>query len=304
MHRLTSKPASALLESPSPAKTFDPGVATSCGTLMWVGSRFSYETSEPYRYCESKVAQIAYRPTIEDALARPASAVSQILIYRERWQVQVDTLAAQLAAAYPQARVSEMFGSLWEGQRREPGSAAGYPRFYWYRWNQVLPTWISNGLSNPDPMSRPIGLPHCSVAIMAGTFAAADPLMEIATSAGAAAVWCRGNSGLTARNVTVVWWDDSVAKEAPAQIWRARIAAVAQHARVRPHQIWLTRAPRVHDYRQARGAGVDMILSKPYQIDVLTSTLQGRCIERSAQTKEPQCLRMTDATSGRFKSAA
>lgn len=242
------------------------------GTFMWVGDRLSPEAIDVYQYCEANAPQLAYRGCMEDAIARPGSDVSQILINRSDRRSSFDSRLYQLANAYPKATLIEMFGSMWEGHIYQREIPLKTQQFYWHRWNQVLPPIF--GCMYPA-RSASTALPNQSVAIIASNFSEAEPLMDLASSVGAVSFWCRSPKLMTARNFSVVWWDDSAAQAASEMVWRERIVAVETNSCVRPQHVWLANAPRVHQYFRARAAGIDVVFSKPQRIEALVSTLIG-----------------------------
>jgi hypothetical protein len=140
----------------------------------------------------------------------------------------------------------------------------------WQHWNEVLPEWL--GIERPS-RSR------CrTVAVVASTLAAAEPLLELAESVGATAVWCRQPSRQGVRNVDAVWWDDSAAQPASEHDWRDRIEAFAgsgHRAQKGPpvQHAWVANSPTLQQARQARAAGVEFLVSKPHRIDSLLGML-------------------------------
>tara|TARA_R110002049_G_scaffold72490_1_gene186976 strand:- start:70318 stop:71259 length:942 start_codon:yes stop_codon:yes gene_type:complete len=264
--------------------------ASTPGTLLWVGDRLSPEVSDIYRYCEACAPQLAFRGEMEDAIARPATDVTHLVINRSDRNPSFESQLARIACAYPAVTLIEMFGSAWEGHVYHREISIKTQQFYWHRWNQVLPPLL--GLSGFDVHADRMTLPHRSVAIMAANYSDAEPLMDLATSAGAVSVWCRSPQLMTARNCSVIWWDDSVARPASEKEWRQRMNVVEKNSCVRPQHVWLANAPRVHQYLRARSAGVDVVFSKPHRIEPLISTLVGYRTDLGAR---PRPLTINDS---------
>ena len=244
------------------------------GTLMWIGDRSTDQARDAYDYCESNSPQIAYRATMQDAIARPASHVRQILIYRPECDGFSAQEQANLTAVFPDAYPIEMISSLGEGQGRSPGTGLLIEAFYWHRWNQVLPEWLAPKISEPtaEPVTSDCS-PRTSLAVVAANHATAETLMDIASSVDAVSIWCRNAKSLTARNFSVVWWDDSVAAAASSPAWRLRIAEFEKHSTIPSRHVWLANAPRSADCRQANAGGIETVISKPYRIGALLATL-------------------------------
>ena len=251
------------------------------GTFLWIGDRDSRESNEVYRYCESVAPQIAYRADMDEAISRPASDVTHLLVHCDDTSIVSQSQRDRLAASYPNAVRVEMFGSIWEGGVHRGQSPCGTQPFYWHRWNQVLPRLLERDGAGETTAKRTA---NRSVLIIAATFSDADPLMDLASSADAVSVWCRSPQSMKARNFGVVWWDDSVARSVSQHQWRRRIASAERRSSIRPQHVWLAGAPRLQHYHEARNAGIDVVLSKPYRIDSLVSTLTSHRTDLSARS--------------------
>ena len=236
-------------------------------TLMWIGPREECEFRAAYAYCETRASQIAWRANIDSALARPALGVAYVVLTRQQRQaVSLDSLQV-LRSTYPSATFIELMGSLCAGERPRPLDGCFDDSFYWHQANQRLGQWIAGGEHEPQFDNAN------SVAVVAETIDIADPLMELATSVGAAAVWCRRPGNSLARNFDVIWWDDSIASPATTTLWRRRIDSVTQSSKIKPRQAWITHSPTFESTRAAQQAGIDVVISKPYRIDVLMNTI-------------------------------
>ena len=267
------------------------------GTLMWVGDRRRAEFREAYAYCEQHAAQLASRRDLAEALARPAAAVERVVIARPTRLEPARQLQQELAAQYPSASVVHLLGPLCAGESPSQLEPLGTSRFYWHQANQVLPKWL--GASQRDAVSA--DSPRRSVAVIAATESAAEPLLDLAASAGATAVWCRRADRFRIRNVDLVWWDDSAAPAVPVETWRQRLATVSAAApawriggEVAPgapaqqvRHAWLVGGPTLRQCRQAGEAGVQTILTKPAQIGPLLSMISRASCGDAAGRRDP-----------------
>jgi len=228
------------------------------GTLMWVGDTSVAEFQGAVEYCLTHISQLAFRRDESEAIARPASDVCWI-IYAKSNRGRVDF--GRLSDRYPQAKSITLLGPLCQGVR----SSVAIESHDWQHWNEVLPCWF--GLERPSP-------PRCqSVAVVASTLSSAEPLLELAESAGATAVWCRHPSGQSVRNFDAVWWDDSIADPVSRQAWQQRIDSFARFDR-RVQHAWITHSTRMEDHREATTGGIDLLANKPHGIYNLLMMLE------------------------------
>ncbi len=232
------------------------------GTLMWVGDTVADEFRAAVQYCLLNVSQLAFRRDTGEAIARPASDVRWI-VFAQSNRSGVDT--ENLANRYPDAKTITLLGPLCQGI----GFTGGNECCDWYHWNAVLPEWLG--------IERPVKTRCQTVAVIASTFNAAEPLLELVESVGATAFWCPQPSGQRIRNVDAVWWDDSVAKPVSEALWQHRIEAFSGLDRPVQHA-WIVNSPRMQDAQEARAAGVQWLVSKPYRIDSLVGMLNQRRI--------------------------
>lgn len=248
----------------------DADAAPPLGTLMWIGDFKSPEFGEAYQHCLAQVAQFALRRNFDDALCRPAAQVRCILIAQATRRPLDRRCLELLREAYPEASFLNLQGTLCEGMREPADAVFDGNRHYWHRWNQVLPDWLSRCGVAHDSLTR---LNCRSVAVLTSSFGAGEPLMELAESAGATAVWCRRPDAHRVRNVDAVWWDDTVASPTSSDRWRERIAAFGGSGTRTAHHAWIVNAPRLEAQRQAIDGGIDLVVSKPHRIDCLLATL-------------------------------
>lgn len=227
------------------------------GTLIWVGDTTAVEFRRAVEYCLLNVAQIAFRRDVSEANSRLASDVRWIIFARSNRQ-PVDE--AGLQSRYPAAKVIHLLGPLCQGHRRAFGPAA----FDWHQWDEVLPSWL--GLKPPM-------VPRCqTIVVVAATLALAEPLMELAESFGATAIWSRHAGDHSVRNVDAVWWDDSIATPTSAHQWRLRTKLFSRRGRPVQHA-WVTHSPRIDDHQNALLGGISTIAGKPLGVNSLLSML-------------------------------
>ncbi len=245
-----------------------------CRTLLWVGPRNSVEFQACYEFAESNSLQIAFRHSLRDALDRPASTVDRIIITRNHrgafdWN-QINVLLGR----YESAQGMVLLGAACEGVRHterffvaaaaKSEAAVRLSVYNAMLWRQQVPQWMQGVGSHPVRLADH----KVTVAVIAATLPIAEPLLDIASACGAAAVWMRQDDALRIRNLDRVIWDDSVAVPATRQGWASRMTAV-DTARIASHA-WVANAPREHQVAAAESAGVELVLSKPYFIGGLT----------------------------------
>ena len=230
------------------------------GTLMWVGDTTAAEFCSAVQYCLVNVSQLAFRRDQREALDRPASDVHWIVLA----QSNRDWFDSQpLGDQYPEAKVITLLGPLCQGF----GFSRSGDGCDWQRWHEVLPEWLG---------VEPRAQIRCrTVAVVASTLTAAEPLLELAESAGATAVWCRHPSRQSVRNFDAVWWDDTAADPVSEREWRDRLEAFDGPGRQVQHA-WIANSPCLNEVRDAQAAGIESVVSKPHRIDPLLGMLDQR----------------------------
>ncbi len=234
---------------------------------MWIGDRESPEFADAFAYCEEHVSQIAYRSSLRQAVKRPASCVSKIVLTRS-WGTPVTGADLEaLRRQQPDASLLELIGPRCVADRMIVRGDADYQRCRWHRWIQEIPNWIA----------APSGVNHrvapMSVGVVTATYTMAEPLLDLAAENEVTAVWCPSPNSLSVRGVEMYWWDDSVAEESTAEHWHRRLAACGDASGHKRH-VWIANAPSPDQVTQAVSAGIDLVVSKPFQIDRLVETLQ------------------------------
>lgn len=252
------------------------------GTLMWIGESSSPEFEDAYQHCLASTSQLALRRNFDDALCRPAAAVTRILVAQSTRHPLDRRCLELLRDAYPEASFLNLQGTLCEGMRPMQESLFGPNHHYWHRWNQVLPQWLERGDRAMDHAQAPSDLGCQSVAVLTSSFSAGEALMDLAESAGATAVWCRSPDKHRVRNIDAVWWDDSVASPTSQEGWSERIAAFGFSSQTARHA-WIVNAPRLNEHREAIRGGVELVVSKPHRIDCLVAMLTQQASKKSGR---------------------
>jgi hypothetical protein len=239
------------------------------GNLMWVGPRGGAELNPVFEYCLENALQVSWRRDLVDAVCRPVAAVNYLVLARpSRAPIDV-TLANKLVCRHPAAQAIEVVGSLACGDR---ASRLAVPRIRWHEAVGVIERFLQPGQRADHSGSAAAK----SVAVITAAAASADPLLDVATSCAAAAVWCRQPHPFATRNFDVIWWDDSVAFPTNQTRWRERLGRGEQHRAATGKHVWLVNMPDAAAISTARGAGVDLVLSKPTRVDDLIASLDVR----------------------------
>ena len=231
------------------------------GTLLWIGDRRSNWTSKLFRQCESESAQIAWRPSLCEAIDRRANAVSTVVLAQEQRTSLDPKRIDALARRHPQARMLQLLGPLCYGNLNSccHELIETLETIYWHEWNQVWQSPSGIGSTTVSPKS---------VIVVADSFFNAKPLMDLAATTDAPVTWTKNPGSHHTQNFTVAWWDDSIARASSRGIWRTRIAALdsIQH-------VWITKPTRPLDVDAAIDAGIHTVVTKPFRIDALLGTI-------------------------------
>lgn len=244
------------------------------GTLMWIGPRRHPEMIDAYRDCESRAAQLAYRVDMEDACQRPAQNVASVIFARpERSRIAPERLE-YLKQFYANAKFVCMLSSGCEGEMRTGDPWPGCQRIYWHRWNQDRGAVVADPISVEPTVSSDRALPSLFLAIVASSIQHAEPLLAVASDHCWPATWITPGKIPFIRAPTHVLWDDSAAQSTDRQTWHQRLSLfpsrVGSSADCRlPLHGWLAGFPRIHDWKEARAAGVDWLLSKPASLSAV-----------------------------------
>ena len=225
-------------------------------TVLWVGPRQHAEFCDALGQCESRAAQIALRSSIDNALRRPATDVDLIVVAKNDRSPESNDQITQLCKLVDCQNVILLCGSL---MRPYKANSVLQP-LSWHQWNQRFPANSSSNIGPKNP----------SVAIVSSNYATADALMGIACDGGATAVWLRRYPTSTARNLDVVWWDDSVAL---TNSWEKRIRSFQRTDHRSVRHVWITGGIQFHERESAIASGVDLVISKPFNITALESSL-------------------------------
>ncbi len=241
-------------------------------TLLWIGPRSGNEFAQAYRYCETAASQIAWRSDLLQAVERPAMNVGQIVFARlDRSDVCQSDLD-HLSTRHPEADWLALEGSSCAGATWRSPSRTTARYTHALNWDQVLPEFLNPqrglelGLSNH--------LQRGSLAIIASNYENAAALMDLATETEVTAVWLNSPNSSRVRNVSVVWWDDSVTSDTSRNAWRTRVNCFGgTFCGEQVSHVWLTNSKCFADMAAATSQGISLVLSKPYRIEPLTATL-------------------------------
>jgi hypothetical protein len=225
---------------------------------------------------------LAYRRDLEDAVRRPADAIRRIVITSPTSKPPDEPLLRDVCREYPAAGVVRLLGPLALGGKRDSSGATRPQALPWHQAVTFLVDWL--GPASADTPERVGGdrssdRPR-SVAIVAASVIQAEPLLELAASVGAAAVWCRQPDPFRVRNIEIVWWDDSAAPAETPVGWHRRFDDLAGFDRLgAKRHAWCVASPHLSDCRAAREAGVERIVVKPGRIGPLVEMLEGPAVD-------------------------
>ena len=263
------------------------------GTLLWIGERSSEEFRDAFEHCQASASQVAVRQNLDDAFLRPAATVKAIVVTRLTTKQHCEGQLRRLADSYPDATFIQILGSLCAGERPSSSKVFGERTIYAHQCNQYLPTWLSEcGVKSIVESRAP-----SSILIVAHQHSNAEPLMDLASSAGIPTLWCKRPSGNLVRNVSAVWWDDSAARPTTTRNWQHRINEIeASNRQIEPslrcRHVWLACWPRHQQIRTAIDGGIDLVISKPHEISLLSETIM-------ESAHQDDCRQSNDARSQR-----
>jgi len=242
------------------------------GTLMWIGPTGGCEFADAFRFCRQRVAQLAVRRHLAEALRRPAGYVARIVIARPTRQTPPAAVWERFQSRYGQIPTLALCGSLCDGEGRTgtPWPAGGTLRFS--RWSETLPQWLS-----------PCGVPAQPVAtgtsllVISDRFEMAEPLLDWAGDLGLFTGWHRRFVPALHGRYDTVLWDDSAAAPATAATWAARLGTSIDGAesplgrQLRQRHLWLALQPSSAAIAQAHAGGVSNVLTKPAKLEAILS---------------------------------
>jgi hypothetical protein len=247
---------------------------TSPGTLVWIGDTGLPEFQSAYEFCVAHAAQIALRPSFQQAAGRPASGVQRVVVARQQRQPICQESVRLVRELYPGSSWIDLLGPLCEGIRESSHSDSR--RVCWRRWRQFLPHWLDTPGCEKARQEDARGVPLAaarSVIVIASNWEAAEPYLDLADSCQVTATWSRVADSRHVRNVEAVWWDDSAAPIASYQSWRQRLNRFVRPKSSCPRHAWMTSGAGFDQERAAILAGVDRVIHKPFQIQSLLEML-------------------------------
>ena len=242
----------------------DHELALEHGTLLWIGDRDSVAFCDAYDFCESYVAQLAYRKDMDSALARPASAVRTILCCRDNDSAEAVDQFQRLCRQHPEAKAVLLLGPLCAGSRPSPSDLFDLPTIKWHEWESFLPAYLRRcGWANQQ-IEQP-----SSIAIVASSYANASALLAIATSGSASALWCRPDQLASLHHFDEIWWDDSATQ---GRSWNELFGRLNQLPR---KSVWISGSVTPRSKFEAIDAGVDLVIAKPGDFSLLIQRVSG-----------------------------
>lgn len=242
----------------------DPESVVDHGTLLWVGDRDAEAFCDAYDFCESHVAQLAYRCDLRSALLRPATSVRTILCCRDNDATDSLQWFGELRKQHRDARTLLLLGPLCSGARPSPGSLFDVPTVRWHDWQSQLPAYLRRcGWANESQATTE------SVAVVAASYANASSLLTIATAGGRPAVWCRPEQRSSLRNFDEIWWDDSATI---GRSWSELLGKLEHSPR---EQVWVSSDVHPRSRREALQAGINLVIAKPGDFSLLIERVCG-----------------------------
>ncbi len=243
------------------------------GTVVWVGPTRHPEFFDAYRYCKSVAPQIATRRSLTQLIARPASAVTHLIVARAD---RCGTPAAwgSVRQRYATAEFISIASSLCDGHKRSGDPWPDLATIRFSRWDEVLPSWF--GIRLRRPLHR--ASVRKSVLVVADRYEIAEPLLDWLSDGGHTALWQRSAVAARMRNIDAVIWDDSAAPPTCHPQWQRRMApfidaSATTPSRERSRQIWLALQPTAAEIADAKRGGVADVLTKPVALDALAGCL-------------------------------
>jgi hypothetical protein len=238
------------------AKTRDAGTASvrEPGTLVWVGPKMHPEFVEAFRYCQANTGQLAIRGSLAELIGRPAGFVKRIIIARLDRRPMPSLLTTRILSHYGDAELLTLASGLCDGEARTGTPWTPIRSIRFSRWKEVLPQWLKPCGCRYEPEAA-----WSSVLILTDRYETAEPLLDYAAMRGRTAVWKRKPSHASIRNFDRVWWDESVASAASADIWRQRLTG----ATGRIAHTWLATQPHADEIGDAIHGGISEVITKP-----------------------------------------
>jgi hypothetical protein len=240
---------------------------TEHGTLLWIGNRRSPYFTDAYQFCDRRVAQLAFRETLDEAISRPASAVKAILWCRENDSLRHAPLLDVIRNRHRDAEMALLSGPLVAGQRPHPRTRLSVDAIDWCHWNAFLPEFLSRCGGVPTQATR-LNL----VAVVAEVYQNAACLQDILEAAGIASIWCRRDQLSMVRRVDEIWWDDSSTE---GQTWDSLFAKMQGRCE---HQLWITSWLTAVTKTVATQAGIQTIVTKPGGYSELIDRIAGATV--------------------------
>lgn len=244
------------------------------GTLVWVGPKTHPEFIEAFRYCQANAGQLAVRTSLAELVRRPAGFVKRIIITRLDRRPMPSLLTTKILSHYVDAELLTLASSLCDGEARSGTPWTPIRSIRFSRWRERLPQWLEPCGCRAEKQAA-----WSSVLILTDRYESAEPLLDYAAMRGRTAVWKRKPSHASIRNFDRVWWDESVAGAASADIWRQRLTgttaatqsgvgagAAGPSASGGMNHTWLVTQPHADEIGDAIRGGVSEVITKPAKL--------------------------------------
>lgn len=231
------------------------------GTLVWVGPKSHPEFADAFRFSLANSAQLAVRNHLQELVTRPAGFVRRVLIARPDRRPVPPCLSTHLIPRYRDAEFIALNSSLCDGEFRTGTPWDGIRNLRFSRWQEILPEWLS-----PCGYKSVPSKPWASLLLLMDRYETAEPYLDYAASLKRTAFWHRSYVPLTARNVDLVVWDDSVAPACSTSVWYERLAGVTSSS---TRHRWLVTQPQSDEIQAALLAGIDSVHTKPAALSSL-----------------------------------
>lgn len=239
-------------------------------TLVWIGSVDRDEVVEAFEFCAGHFPQIAVRSNLQHFSDFPADQVTDVIVVRTD-RSNPPSLVDHLFDRMPYVRWWTLSGSGCEGEHRTGTPWAGFENVYWHRWNQVMPTWFEPADSIGATAQRTMRQTSRKTIVMLGRDAGLTNDIGGWLARDGGTVLCFSDpDDAKIFNVDFCIWDDSVAPPTSVTNWKCRLARFNTSPPNSVKHIWLAGFPRTHQWRTAKLAGVDNLISKPFNLSAFS----------------------------------
>ncbi|MEO1529526.1 MAG: hypothetical protein AAFX06_29230 [Planctomycetota bacterium] len=239
--------------------SFNP-VPSDAGTVLWIGDRRHESFRKAYEFCEAVSSQVAFRSSLDAAIARPAAVVRLII-----WSCKSDSTVEhsrfrRLRSAYPDAEVVLLLGPLCFGQRPSPAERLRVTGVAWSDWEAFLPNRLRDcGFREPPDA------PRGTVLIVTRRRENGDALAALLSSTRRPSVCSAPEAIGRVAMIEEVWWDDSATGREPD--WPLLLQ---RYRAPKVRHCWVTSFLTPALRRKAANNGIATVVRKPGDLSALT----------------------------------